>query len=417
MTLLEACRETLQADDHGSYTVPSPRLYPYQWLWDAGFIALGWATFDEARAWAELETLFTAQWNNGMIPHIVFHRSDSGYFPGPDAWGAPGPVPSSGITQPPVLATVVRRLFENAKDVELAEAKARKLYPKLLAFHRWFYRARDPEGTGLVAILHPWESGMDNSPLWDNALARVERVPLPSERRDTGHVSSEQRPRTEEYERYMGLVKLFRERNYDPETLYEASPFKVASVAFNAILHRANRDLLALAKQFGLETDELEAWLERSGIALRDLWDADSAFFYSHDLVSDEPLKLRTFEGFMPLYAGVATDEQAHSLLGTLDTWTDKVTYLLPSSDPAAAVFEPRRYWRGPVWINVNWLVYQGLFNYGFKPQAEKLRQDSFTLVERSGLFEYFDPITGEGLGGHTFAWTAALLLDWHARR
>lgn len=134
MTLIEACRETLQTDDRGSYTVPSPRLYPYQWLWDAGFIALGWATFDEARAWAELETLFTAQWDDGMIPHIVFHRSEPGYFPGPDAWGAPGPVPSSGITQPPVLATVVRRLFENAKDAEQAEAKARTSTPSSSTF-------------------------------------------------------------------------------------------------------------------------------------------------------------------------------------------------------------------------------------------------------------------------------------------
>ena len=417
MTLLEACRDTLRTDDRGSYTVPSPRLYPYQWLWDAGFIALGWATFDKARAWVELETLLTAQWPDGMVPHIVFHRADPGYFPGPDAWGATGPVPSSGITQPPVLATVVRRLLEGAGDSALAEAKARNLYPKLLAFHRWFYHARDPEETGLVAILHPWESGMDNSPLWDRALQRVPRVALPAERRDTSHVSSEQRPKTEEYERYMGLVKLFREHDYDPVTLYQVSPFKVASVAFNAILHRSNRDLLALAQRLGFETNELERWLERGKTALQDLWNPDGAFFYSRDLVGGESIKLRTFEGFMPLYAGVVTDEQARKLTAVLEAWTNQVSYLLPSFDPADPVFEPKRYWRGPVWINVNWLVYQGLLDYGFDTQAERLKEDSFALVDRSGLFEYFNPATGEGLGGHTFAWTAALLLDWLAAK
>lgn len=189
-----------------------PHLYPYQWNWDAGFIALGWATVDEARAWLELHTLMSAQWQDGLVPHIVFHEESPDYFPGPDVWGVPearaGSVPSSGITQPPILATVVRRLGDMAKDKALAEEKARSLYPKLLEFHRWLYRARDPDGTGLVAILHPWESGMDNSPLWGEALERVPRVPLPDERRDTGHVDAEQRPSSAEYERYMGLVQL-----------------------------------------------------------------------------------------------------------------------------------------------------------------------------------------------------------------
>ena len=100
-------------------------------------------------------------------PHIVFHVCDEGYFPGPDVWGAPPPsrasTPTSGITQPPVLGYVLRRLFEEARDHRLAEEKARALLPKAAAWHRWFHAARDPGGSGLVAIIHPWESGRDNS--------------------------------------------------------------------------------------------------------------------------------------------------------------------------------------------------------------------------------------------------------------
>ena len=44
-----------------------------------------------------------------------------------------------------------------------SQAKVRPLAEKADAWHRWFYRARDPAGTGLVAILHPWESGRDHS--------------------------------------------------------------------------------------------------------------------------------------------------------------------------------------------------------------------------------------------------------------
>lgn len=415
--LTRNARAALRSDDRGGYTVPSPRLYPYQWLWDAGFVALGWATFDEPRAWLELERLFAAQWPSGLLPHIVFHQSDPGYFPGPEVWGGSGPVPSSGITQPPVLSSVVRRLLERAKDAALAEAKARALYPKLLAYHRWLERARDPEKTGLPAVLHPWESGLDNSPLWDAALARSPSAPLQTARRDTGHVAAEQRPSSAEYERYLGLVARFRDLGYDSPELYAASPFRVASASFGAIWHRANRDLLALARRFGAGgAGEIDTWLARSGAALETLWDEAERFYLSRDLVSGEPIRVRTFEGFMPLYAGTAAPERAAALAATARRWGERVRYLLPSTDPTDPRFEPRRYWRGPVWLNVNWMLSAGFAAYGHADVAERLRADGLELARTSGLWEYFDPHTGEGLGGHTFAWSAALVLDWLER-
>jgi len=162
MDVVTACREVLRHNDAGGYTVPTKGLYPFQWLWDSGFCALGLHTFDETRAWLELRTLLAAQWPGGMVPHIVHHRTDTGYSLDHTWWDAPGPVPSSGITQPPVLATAVRRMLERSRDVAAAEAEARALVPPLLAFHRWLHTARDPEGTGLSAVLHPWEGGMDD---------------------------------------------------------------------------------------------------------------------------------------------------------------------------------------------------------------------------------------------------------------
>ena len=90
-------RSILLGNDRGGYTVPTDGLYPYQWNWDSAFAAAGFATFDIPRAWAEVETLFGGQWPSGMVPHILFHRPDPGYFPGPDVWGARlGPIDGLG---------------------------------------------------------------------------------------------------------------------------------------------------------------------------------------------------------------------------------------------------------------------------------------------------------------------------------
>ena len=67
--------------------MPTARLYPFQWNWDSAFVAMGWATFDEARAWQEIAWLLKGQWDDGMIPHIVFHAPSEDYFPGPAVWG------------------------------------------------------------------------------------------------------------------------------------------------------------------------------------------------------------------------------------------------------------------------------------------------------------------------------------------
>jgi len=82
-------------------------------------------------------------------------------------------------------ATVVRHLFERASE-PMIRARLTALVPKLLVSHRWCYAARDPYDTGLLSIIHPWESGMDNSPVWDDALAAVEPGPSVAHlRRDT----------------------------------------------------------------------------------------------------------------------------------------------------------------------------------------------------------------------------------------
>ncbi|HEY8192262.1 MAG TPA: hypothetical protein VIG74_07540, partial [Alphaproteobacteria bacterium] len=232
----EAAREILRRNDRkGCYTIPAAKLYPFQWNWDSCFSALGWATFDEPRAWREIEMLFTHQWPDGMVAHIAFHEFHDSYFPGPGAWYVPDNRPTSGITQPPVAATAVRMIYEQARDKEAATAHVRALLPKIFRYHRWFHQARDPENTGLVAIFHPWESGRDNSPEWDAALQRVSTEGLESyKRKDLDHVDSKNRPSQDDYDRYMALVGLFRKHGYDQRAIYDSTQFRIADVGINA---------------------------------------------------------------------------------------------------------------------------------------------------------------------------------------
>ncbi|MED5288980.1 MAG: hypothetical protein VX417_03240, partial [SAR324 cluster bacterium] len=254
-TLMEQARNILRQNDRGGYTVPTERLYPYQWNWDSAICALGWQSFDEARAWKEIWMLLKGQWSNGMLPHIVFHQDSPDYFPNADVWnvseacfphGVEHP-PTSGISQPPVLATCVRKLWEAGKQTSTENGDVKLICEKILNWHRWFWSARDPENTGLVRVLHPWESGMDNSPAWDEPLARVPSTQNASYvRQDTSLIDAHQRPLQKEYDRYLYLVEILRDKDYDSRAISQDFPFRVIDIGLNSILQRANLDLKAM---------------------------------------------------------------------------------------------------------------------------------------------------------------------------
>jgi glycogen debranching enzyme len=410
----EQARHILHANDRGGYAVPTARLYPFQWNWDSAFVAMGWARFDEPRGWQEILSLLKGQWEDGLIPQIVFHAPSDDYFPGPDVWGIEREPPTSGITQPPVLATAVRAMLDSAKDTALAESMVASIYPRLLLNHAWWRTARDAGGTGLVSTLHPWETGMDNSPAWDAALARVPTdTTTVIRRRDTDHVDASARPRGEEYQRFIHLVDTFRAAGWDPARMVAASPFRVADIGTNAILLRAERDLLALSVRFGTQADaaEIMARIALKDAALSRLWDDAAGGFVSFDLIADAPIPVATSAGFLPLFARCATPAQIAAMAARIEHWATLVPHLVPSTDPAHPSFEKLRYWRGPIWSVVNWMIADGLDWGGRAPLAARVRRDTVELIAKAGFSEYFDPTDGHGIGGADFSWTAAIYL------
>jgi hypothetical protein len=402
-------REIMRGNDMGGYTIPTKGLYPFQWNWDSAFAAWGFSTFDVDRAWTELETLFSAQWPDGMVPHIIFHRPDPGYFPGPEVWGTRTDPPTSGISQPPVAAILARRIL--AADPVAGRARMKALWPKMLAWHRWWRRCRC--GHGVAAVAHPWESGRDNCTDWDPGMARVDASGVGEyTRRDTGHVDASMRPGKLDYDRFLAILQFGRDCGWDQQTIVERGPFLMADPAITFILIRAHRDLAALGQELGADPGEiatLEGWAADLVAALPMIWHKKLGAHVARDLRSGEFAPAISSGAFLAWLANCARDEAEARLIAI---W-DRVRFGIPSSDPAAPGFESRRYWRGPTWPVVNALIAIGMRDSGRDALEARLRRETAELIAHGGFWEYFDPLDGTPCGGDAFTWTAAIWLTW----
>lgn len=395
-------RAILQANDRGGYTLPTQGLYPYQWNWDSVFAAWGFAQFDVERAWVEVETLLSGQWENGMVPHILFHQADPGYFPGPDVWGCAGPIPSSGITQPPIAATFIAKMAATGPE------RARALLPRLVAWHRWFLRWRNHEGA--IFITHPWEAGRDNAPDWDNAMAAIEPVGVGAySRRDTSHVDPAMRPTKYDYDRYIWLVQRGKRLGWDEAAMAREAPFRVADPTMTFTLMRANRDLADLAEMLGEDRTEIDGWTTVLEAGAARLWNPAIAAYDSYDVNTGVHSGAVSNASFLCWYGGI-DDPRMEAQIARV--W-DAVDYPVPSIDPASASFQPKRYWRGPTWGIMNALIGLGLEDAGLAGPAARVRSATADLIARHGFAEYFDPVTGAPAGGGSFTWTAAIWLAW----
>lgn len=405
-SLDKQARDIMRSNDQGRYTMPTKGLYPYQWNWDSAFAAFGFATFDLPRAWVEIETLMTGQWDNGMVPHIIFHEASDGYFPGPDEWGTGQMPETSGISQPPVAATFTRAIFE--KDPEFGRQRLAAVFPKLMAWHRWFIECRCEDG--MIVVNHPWESGRDNAPDWDEAMGDVDTSGVGEyTRNDTGHVDPHMRPSALDYDRFMAIVYAGRACGWNEAEMAKNGPFRVADPGMTFILLRANRDLLAMAQVLGEDAAEIEGWIALLEKGAQKLWNPEIKAYDSLNIRTGNFGGSMSSTSFLCWYAGLKNN----AALAEFDRIAGAVTYGFPSHDPDSPRFEAYRYWRGPSWGIVNTLIGIGLHDMGHEPQAENLRQDTANAITKSGFAEYFNPVDGSPAGGDNFTWTAAIWLAW----
>ncbi|MGD9534848.1 MAG: hypothetical protein AB7V56_13905 [Candidatus Nitrosocosmicus sp.] len=466
--LLKKCEDVLEKNWTGSFTIPAGTLYPHQWSWDAAFIALGNSYGKTDKAIKEIRFLFDAQWKNGMVPHIVFNEREKTYFPAADFYeitrseNAPTHIGTSGMTQPPIHAISCYYIHKNSTDKRKTQEFLIEIVPKLMNFHRYLLTDRDPEGSGLVTILHPWESGEDDSPIWDKPLSNVTfaKSELPEFKRlDLIAVdgAADTIPSNDEYDKFIFMIEIMKKCNYDEKIMYEKMPFKIKDLLFSSILYIANKYLLKIldilenvdldsknkvkndnlnvsdsrqhstSSQYKDYKIEIKHWMARTERNYyryflppnySKMGKNELSLFLDYDLIAKDWIKTKTVSSLIPLATGLLLPDEAETMVKWL-----KHSYhcgpgkychepALPSVGLKAEYFSPLTYWRGPVWINMNWLFWLGLLEYGYSKEADAIRNGVFELVQRHGVREYYDPYTGKGLGGKDFSWTAALVID-----
>ncbi|WP_299553493.1 trehalase family glycosidase [Seonamhaeicola sp.] len=428
-SLYNKAKEVLQNNWRAGFSIPCAKLYPFQWFWDSGLIAIGFAHFDMQKAEQEIKTLLDAQWGNGFIPHIIFHTESDTYFPGPDFHRSDLHPQSSkkyrstGMTQPPVTGFVLEEIYRISKDKEATLKFIEDLIDKVYFNHDYFYRHRDPENEGLVYIYHNWESGTDNSPIWDDIWDTMNPPEYTFERRDTTHVDASERPSKREYDHYLYIIDIAKEHNYSDEKIAELSPFLIQDPLFNAMLIKSNESLLTLYELIGnneAKISQLKQWQEKAINAFnKKLYDEDLGAYVHYDLRNKRPLRFLSSSSFAPLFANIPGKERADNMIKVMmNKFGKESQYLCASFDPDSERFNPKKYWRGPVWINLNWMLFDGLNRYGYTDIAERVKSDSIEIIDKNGFYEYFDSrkevhkAGNAGYGGNNFSWSAALLID-----
>lgn len=430
-SVFERAKAILEFNDQGTHTIPAAGLYPHQWLWDSCFISIGIRHYDIDRAKQEIFSMLRGQWANGMMPNIIL-SSITRNTPDGNIWrswlnpNAPDEVYTSGITQPPLMAEAVVRIGEKMNKSE-RRTWYKAVYPALVNYHKWLYAERDPHDEGLVLQVHPWETGLDSTPpwlhelhehqlpLWITIIEKLHLTPIINLfRRDIKYVPANQRLNTIDALSLYNVQRRLRRKNYDIRKILSHSLFAIEDVTFNSIFIRANHQLREIAKFIQKDLpDDLERRMHRTVTAFEKLWDEYSQQYYSREFITHRLLKDSSIGAFMPLYAGTISKDRAKHIVNLLeDEHQFGTSFPVPSTPVNSEWFKPMCYWQGPTWINMNWLIIDGLKRYGYDEHAAALTESTLELIEKSGFAEYFSPLDGTPAGAPNFSWTAALAID-----
>jgi hypothetical protein len=360
--LADAARAVLDAAwDPAGYTAPSPERYPWQWLWDSCFHAIVWAELGDERGLVELTRLLDAQDDDGFIPHVIYAPHVS---PHADFWGRAG---TSSITQPPMHGHALAELVRRGVDVP------DRLLERATAALGYLLHVRRRHPSGLVCLCHPWESGADDSPRWDEWYGD---------------------------DRYQAKGTLLRAIERTPGGAPVDNPaFDVACASFNALVAFNGRELASLTGDGSLLA-EADALVD----ALDAQWDPD----------------LRTWGD-----AGGSSIRTLDALVGALVSDRHAETALAELVDPSAyggafgpagvhrgeATFDAHSYWRGSAWPQLSYLLWVAATRRGADDIAATIATSTVSAVDRSGFAEHWGADDAAPLGAIPQSWATLALL------
>jgi len=355
-----------------AYTCPSPTHYPWQWYWDSCFTAIAWRRFDPDRARRELESLLSAQREDGFIGHTIFWntpldgiRRFTYNVLSPDA-------PMTSSIQPPVLAW--------AWQIAAGDPSQN---PGIARHHDWLEQNRDLDGDGLIWIVQPDESGLDASPQFD-AIWGNRAHGLPE---------------------FVLLVRRNRNLGYDLRRIVDDGGPVCCEVMTN-VLYSLSRQTLGRPSL----TDTIIARM----------YDEGSGLFHLLARPEREHKPALTWTALSPLALPDLPEQIGRRLVE--EHLLDPERFWLPVPPPSVDATDPtfstddtgllgqRRYWRGPTWVNAAWLVWLGLIRLGYDQEARELAARIGATVAREGLREYYNPFTGAGMGAVDFGWSTLVL-------
>ena len=277
----------------------------------------------------------------------------------------------------------------------------------------------------MVYICHNWEAGTDNTPVWDLIWETFEVPGYEMNRKDTQLIDASHRPTNKEYQYYIHLIELFKEWSYSDSKIAQGSPFLIQDPLFNSMLIRSNESLIRLGALLGKEAavHQLHLWNRKAKARMNEkLYDNNLKGYVYHDLRNDRTIGYLSSSSFAPLMAGIPSEAQARKMMTHFEegrfSGSNNENYLCASFDPTRPEFNSKKYWRGPIWINLNWIIFQGLLRYGHKKQAATIKKDTLFFMQKYGFYEYFEPskhqneMLNKGYGGANFSWSAALTID-----
>jgi glycogen debranching enzyme len=378
-----------------AFTCPSPRRYKHQWYWDSCFHAIVWARLEPARARAELRTLLRAGNPDGFVPHTVFWHAHPRWRRAPlyatHAWRGDR---ATAHTQTPLLAFAWERVARASDDSRFA-AEALDL---LLAHADWFERERDPDGDGLITIVLPDESGLDDSPKYDPVFGRC------------AHWRAG----------YFGLVERYRRRGWDSRAIIAEHESHVEDVLVSVAHALSLRALARLMTGAGRAADA--ARLDRRAVRTEQAlvercWDERRGLFFDLAGRRERPIDVSTWAALTPLALGDAIPE-AMRVRVVEEHLLHPRRYATPYGIPSVALEEPAfrpgfdrwRTWRGPAWVNAAWLLVPALDELGYREAADRIVTSLARAAARHGFREYYDPRTGRGHGATQFGWSTLIV-------
>jgi putative isomerase len=330
---------------------PSKIHYVGVWQWDAYFHALAYRHVEMNLAKDQLRIVLDHQRSDGMIPDAVHDEGTVTRLTFPV---------EADVTKPPLLAWAAWKLYEIDHDVEFLN----ELYEPIVRWNNWWFEKNDVDGNGLCEYLHPYSSGLDDSPLWDDG------VPVESPDLNT----------------YLCLQQ---------EALSRIA-FAIGEAADGA--------------QWAQRADQQTARM------LRWMWDEEAGLFWAKRPVQDARVNVRTPFNLYPLITGRLPEHVTRRLVAHLTDETEFWSrYPLPTVALNDPKFDPLTMWRGPTWVNVNYLMIEGLQRTGYVDLARELRRRTLDLLgAHDDIYEYYHPQTGEvpPKAASIFGWSAAVYID-----